>query len=73
MWFSWGSSRGRRDQVPGLLSSGERAVAPPDSEGTFGGVCRREGDEEGGHHYHHLKVQISHVIPLGQEAGRLHG
>lgn len=49
--------RGGPPGVPGVLSSGERAVAQPDGEGTSGGVRRRERPEEGGRRCRHHTVR----------------
>lgn len=48
--------RGGPPQVPGVLSSGERAVAQPDREGTPGGVRRSERPEESGRRCRHHTV-----------------
>ena len=58
--MSFGSSGRHPGQLPGLLSSGERAVAQPDSEGTSGGVCCHQRAEERGCYSHH------HTVPGGE-------
>lgn len=66
MEFSLGRWLG---QVPGVLPSGERSVAQPDSEGAPGPVrCSERAEESGRRSRHHTVQSCDPLVSRGRKA-----